>query len=171
MAGKLYRSRSDRMIAGVCGGLAEHFGWDPVLVRLAAVALLFVTNGAAGIAYLVMAAVVPEAPVEAPVEAASEPIMPSAAGEAAGEASAEAPHADGQEETPQPQAGQPGPPPAPAQADGARPRRGTVWVGAVLVVLGIALLADQVFGMPVWRLWPAFIILYGLGMIVRAVRS
>ncbi|MDI6711654.1 MAG: PspC domain-containing protein [Anaerosomatales bacterium] len=167
MAGKLYRSRADRMIAGVCGGLAEHFGWDPVLVRLAAVALLFVTNGAAGIAYLVMAAVVPEAPAEA----ASGPIVPPAAGETAGEASVEAPVAEGQGETSQPQASQPGPPPAPAQADGARPRRGAVWVGAVLVVLGIALLADQVFGMPVWRLWPAFIILYGLGMIVRAVRS
>lgn len=158
MAGKLYRSRSDRMIAGVCGGIAEHFGWDPVLVRLAAVALLFVTNGAAGIAYLVMAAVVPEAPAEA---VATEPSVPPAAGGAAGEASAEAPHAAGQAEAP----------PAPAQADGVRPRRGTVWVGAVLVVLGLALLADQLFGMPVWRLWPAFIILYGLGMIVRAVRS
>lgn len=166
MAGKLYRSRSDRMIAGVCGGLAEHFGWDPVLVRLAAVALLFVTNGAAGIAYLVMAALVPEAPAEA---VATEPIMPPAADEAAGEGSVEAPLADGQADAPQPQVRQPGPPSTPAAE--ARPRRGTVWVGVVLVVLGLALLADQVFGMPVWRLWPVFIILYGLGMIVRAVRS
>jgi serine/threonine protein kinase len=31
---KLYRSRSTRVLAGVCGGLAEHYGWDPVAVRL-----------------------------------------------------------------------------------------------------------------------------------------
>lgn len=164
MEKKLYRSRTDRMIAGVCGGLAEHFGWDPVLVRLAAVVLLFVTNGAAGVVYLVMAAVVPEAPVEA----ATEHVVPSGAGEAAGEASAEASLADGRPDAPQPQAGQPGPPSTPAAE--ARPRRGTVLAGVILVGLGLALLADQVFGMPVWRLWPVFIILYGVGMIVRAVR-
>lgn len=31
---KLYRSRSDSMISGVCGGLAEYFGLDPTVVRL-----------------------------------------------------------------------------------------------------------------------------------------
>ena len=31
---KLTRSRKERMIAGVCGGLAEYFGWDPTLVRI-----------------------------------------------------------------------------------------------------------------------------------------
>jgi phage shock protein C len=31
---KLYRSSSDRWIAGVCGGIAEYFGWDPAVVRL-----------------------------------------------------------------------------------------------------------------------------------------
>lgn len=167
MEKKLYRSRTDRMIAGVCGGLAEHFGWDPVLVRLAAVALLFVTNGAAGIAYLVMAAVVPEAPAEA----ATEHVVPFAASEAPDAESGDALSEGVQTSNPQP-GGQPGPSPSPAPvpAAEARPRRGTVWVGAVLVVLGLALLADQVFGMPVWRLWPAFIILYGVGMIVRAVR-
>jgi phage shock protein C len=36
---RLYRSRTDRMIAGVCGGLAKHFGIDPTLVRLAFVIL------------------------------------------------------------------------------------------------------------------------------------
>ena len=31
---KLTRSRKERMIAGVCGGLAEYLGWDPTLVRI-----------------------------------------------------------------------------------------------------------------------------------------
>jgi phage shock protein PspC (stress-responsive transcriptional regulator) len=32
--GELVRSRDDRMIAGVCGGLARWLGWDPTLVRI-----------------------------------------------------------------------------------------------------------------------------------------
>src|SRR5215207_6539618 len=38
---RLYRSRSDRVIWGVCGGLARYFNIDPVIVRVAAVALVF----------------------------------------------------------------------------------------------------------------------------------
>jgi phage shock protein C len=36
---RLYRSRSDRMVAGVCGGLAKYFNVDPTLVRLVFVVL------------------------------------------------------------------------------------------------------------------------------------
>ncbi len=36
---RLVRSSSDRWIAGVCGGIAEYFGWDPAIVRLAYVLL------------------------------------------------------------------------------------------------------------------------------------
>jgi len=59
MAKKLYRSRSDRKIAGVCGGIAQHFDIDPVLVRVLAVILLLC--GSAGLlAYIVLWIVVPE---------------------------------------------------------------------------------------------------------------
>jgi phage shock protein PspC (stress-responsive transcriptional regulator) len=34
MAGKLHRSSSNRMIAGVCGGLADWLGWNPTMVRV-----------------------------------------------------------------------------------------------------------------------------------------
>lgn len=40
---KLYRSNSDKMIAGVCGGIAEYFDVDPTIVRLGAVLLTFLT--------------------------------------------------------------------------------------------------------------------------------
>jgi len=60
---RLYRSHKERMIAGVCGGLAEYFNIDPTLVRL-----LFVFAALAGgpglLAYLIMMIVVPEAPLE-----------------------------------------------------------------------------------------------------------
>ena len=36
---RLLRSSSDRWVAGVCGGIAEYFGWDPAIVRLAYVLL------------------------------------------------------------------------------------------------------------------------------------
>jgi len=59
MAKKLYRSRSDRKIAGVCGGLAKYFDTDPVLIRVLAVILLLC--GSAGlIAYIILWIVVPE---------------------------------------------------------------------------------------------------------------
>lgn len=56
---RLYRSHSDRVICGVCGGLAAYFDIDPVLVRLAFV-LLFLTNGVGIIPYLIMCVLVPE---------------------------------------------------------------------------------------------------------------
>ena len=58
---RLYRSRSDRKIAGVCGGIAEHFGWDPTLVRLGWV-LLTLMGGSGVLIYLVLWLVMPEAP-------------------------------------------------------------------------------------------------------------
>jgi len=62
---RLYRSRGDRMLAGVAGGLADYFGVDPTLVRLAFV-LLALPGGAPGILpYIVLALVVPEAPLGA----------------------------------------------------------------------------------------------------------
>ena len=55
---KLYRSRVDRKIGGVCGGLGEYFGIDPTLVRLLFVlGLLFV--GGTLLAYLILLIVIP----------------------------------------------------------------------------------------------------------------
>ncbi len=58
---RLYRSRDERMIAGVAGGLAEYFGIDPTLVRLAFVA--FTLAGGSGVlAYLILAIIMPLEP-------------------------------------------------------------------------------------------------------------
>jgi len=58
MEKRLYRSRSDRMLWGVCGGLAKYFGMDPTIVRVLAVLLIF-ANGLGILAYIIMAIVVP----------------------------------------------------------------------------------------------------------------
>ncbi len=58
---KLYRSRTERMIAGVCGGLANYFSIDPTIVRLIFV-LLLITGSAGFWIYIVLMLVVPEEP-------------------------------------------------------------------------------------------------------------
>lgn len=58
MEKRLYRSRSDRMIWGVCGGLAKYFNIDPTIVRVIAVLLIF-ANGFGILAYIILAIVVP----------------------------------------------------------------------------------------------------------------
>ena len=57
---RLYRSRDERVIGGVCGGLAEYFGIDPLIVRIVAIALVF-AGGAGFLAYLAAWLLVPSA--------------------------------------------------------------------------------------------------------------
>ena len=62
MEGKrLYRSRKDRMICGVCGGIAKYFNIDPTLVRLAFV-LISMGAGSGVLAYIVAAIIIPDDP-------------------------------------------------------------------------------------------------------------
>lgn len=56
---RLYRSRDDRVIAGVCAGLARYFNIDPVIVRVAAVVLIFF-GGAGALAYVAALLLVPD---------------------------------------------------------------------------------------------------------------
>ncbi len=55
---KLYRSRDDRKIWGVCGGLAKYFNIDPVIIRVLAVVSIFI-SGLGIVAYIIMAIIVP----------------------------------------------------------------------------------------------------------------
>lgn len=61
MTKKLYRSKKDSMIAGVCGGIAEYFEIDPTLVRLLTVLVVFL-GGAGGIAYIIAWIIIPQNP-------------------------------------------------------------------------------------------------------------
>ena len=56
---KLTKSR-DRMIAGVCGGIANYLGWDPTLVRLVYLLLTVFTAFAGAVVYLILMVLMPE---------------------------------------------------------------------------------------------------------------
>jgi phage shock protein C len=58
---KLYRSKKNRMIAGVCGGLAEYLNVDPVIIRLIAVILLLPGGLPGFLPYIILWVVIPEA--------------------------------------------------------------------------------------------------------------
>jgi LPXTG-motif cell wall-anchored protein len=62
MRDRLYRSRRDRVIGGLAGGLARNLGIDVTWVRLGWVVLAFATQGVAILIYLVLLFVIPEAP-------------------------------------------------------------------------------------------------------------
>jgi phage shock protein C len=63
---KLRRPLDDRMVAGVCSGLARYFGVDPVLVRIGFVVLALVTWGVALVAYPLLWIVMPDADATEP---------------------------------------------------------------------------------------------------------
>lgn len=60
---RLYRSRTNRMIAGVCGGLAEYFKIDPTIIRVIAVILLLPGGVPGLLPYVVLWIVVPNNPI------------------------------------------------------------------------------------------------------------
>lgn len=62
MTKRLYRSRTDKVIAGVCGGIAEYFNIDPVIIRVIAI-LLLLPGGLPGfVPYVIMWIIVPLRP-------------------------------------------------------------------------------------------------------------
>ncbi len=61
MAQSLTRSKTDRMLGGVCGGIAKTYGWDPTVVRIAYVLISVVSAAFPGILfYVILWALIPE---------------------------------------------------------------------------------------------------------------
>ena len=58
---KLYKSKTDKKIAGVCGGVAEYFGIDPTIIRLIW-AVICLGYGAGLLLYIIAAFILPEGP-------------------------------------------------------------------------------------------------------------
>jgi phage shock protein PspC (stress-responsive transcriptional regulator) len=164
MQKRLYRSRTDTMIGGVCGGLAKYLDIDPVIVRIAFVVLAMI-DGAGVLAYIVMWLVVPLEPaegVEAPA-AASEATVKTGAKEIADKAK-EVGQGIGQAAEK-----------AAAEA-GKNPDTGAIVAGIVLVAVGLFFLAKNL-GIPMFGwvrpdvAWPAVLIVLGVVLLIRRVRG
>ena len=184
MRDRLYRSRDDRVLFGVCGGMAEWLDLDPSLVRIV-FALLVITGGVGLLLYIIAALVVPEEPLYRPMPPAGFGGAPEStmAGAPAADAPSEA-IATGTSAEPVGAAPAPGgyQPSAwmtdrearraarrAARAEGRAARDGRVGLifGAILVIVGIWFL--------VRRYLPSFdtdflgpVILIGIGAIVLA---
>ncbi len=68
---RFYRARQDKILGGVCGGLAERFGWEPTLVRIGAI-LLALFGGPAVLGYFIAWVIVPKEPMGRPSLSAEE---------------------------------------------------------------------------------------------------
>lgn len=74
MTKRLYRSRTDSILGGVCGGVAHYFDVDPTLVRLVALVAFF-AGGAGLLAYIAAWIIVPEEPIKS--RGQKPPVSPS----------------------------------------------------------------------------------------------
>jgi phage shock protein C len=166
MNDRLYRSRDDRMLAGVAGGLAEYWDADPSLIRIVWALLVIFTGGIALIAYIVMALVVPEDPGFATTFAG--PAAPAGVATATGTPGATwQPPPDWRSQRAASRAAARDARRAARVARGAGPRTGTLIVGGALVLLGTWFLLDEY--VPAFRadlFWP--IALVGLGVLILA---
>ena len=153
MGNRLYRSRTDRFLGGVCGGLGKYLGIDPTIIRLVFLVLLF-TQGFGFLIYLILWLLLP-------VEGGAETSTGSM-----GDRLGEGMKGVGEDirnvaQTPHPQAG--------------------LWFGAGLIVLGVVLFAERLGEMlglgwlTQWvnwsTLWPILIIVLGVALILRGTRK
>jgi len=147
---KLYRSRKDQIIGGVCGGIAEYFGIDSTLVRLAFV-LFALIEGAGIIAYIIAWIIVPERPQNSnkSEEEVYDVEIDKEDEEGEYKASSE----------------------EPKEEKKSKEQRKRV-LGLILVALGIFFIIDNWIPGFYWRrFWPVILIVLGVVLIYREVKE
>jgi len=151
---RLVRSRKDRMIAGVCGGLGDYLEIDPLWIRLFFVLLLFAT-GSGLLLYLILWILIPE---EGKVYTSPKEVLEEGVQEVA-ETARQAGEAIGTQ----------------LRLASAREEpsdRNVLLVGMVLIVLGIIFLLENLgfhwFSFRIW--WPVILIAGGLALLLRRIR-
>jgi phage shock protein C len=188
---RLYRSREDRMLAGVAGGLAEMWDADPSLVRIVWALLVVLTGGIFLVIYIVMAIVVPEEPYPGAISGgtAAAPPPPGAVPGWTPPGAPAAPVGD-PAAAPPPNTFASTPPASDWRAQryaereqrraaraarraerGSDGRTGTIIVGAILVLLGVGFLVRQYLPSFDWDyVWPAVLVALGVVVILAALR-
>ncbi len=155
MKKKLYRSRKDYMIAGVCGGIAEYFEVDSTLVRLLTV-LVVLLGGAGIVAYLIAWVIIPKNPEQVSddafnqreqfkdkVKKGAEEVIEEVKEHFESEGHS---HISGKNER--------------------------LLVGIIIIVIGVIFLLNSFFPwIAIGRLWPLLLIAAGIVFIIQAYRK
>ena len=151
MAKRLYRSRSDAMLAGVCGGLGDYFDLDANLIRLLFV-LFSAVGGAGAVAYIALWLIVP-------VEGASGTSDVRATIRAGAEEMADRARSFGQELR--------------GAGRSQRKTEGTLVFGVLLILIGVVFLLRNlgVFWVGFRVIWPSLVILAGIALFWRRFNS
>jgi len=143
----LRRSRSERLLGGVCGGLADYFGVDPLIFRLAFIAITL-AQGAGIVIYVLLWILVPEEGVEK-----------APAGRELVKSGLEGARQDVDQ--------------AAQRLRSGAPHRQSLWLAGALIVAGLYLLAVNA-GLLSWWSWsiggPVLLIALGLVLLVRRAR-
>ncbi|HHV61857.1 MAG TPA: PspC domain-containing protein [Firmicutes bacterium] len=149
MAKRVYRSTRDRMLGGVCGGLAEYFDIDPTIMRLLWV-LLALAHGFGILAYIVAWIIIPERPQgEVPHEEAPHKAPHESTGPDACPGTGEAPAAEDQ-----------------------RPDSGSQFLAIILIIIGAWFLIVNIWPwIRVERFWPVVLIVAGLFLLLGGRRQ
>lgn len=158
MRERLYRSQKDKMVAGVCGGLAEYFDVDPVIIRIAFVAAT-ILSGMGIIVYILLWIIVPY----------KEQVVTAAAGPS-GSTTYTAPAG---EQASAPEAGSSTAPGADTTSSAYRNRRSSRPVlGYILVGLGLLFFAGHLFPyIEFHNFWPLLLVALGVGLLLRSSKK
>jgi len=159
---KLYRSRTDKVIAGVCGGLGEYFNMDSLIFRLIFLALML-AGGSGFWLYIILAIIIPkeslQGQVPGSVSSDSREKVRDSVHEFAADVRASAQHWAAEIKNKHPEHW---------QSDNRRH-----WFGLIIVAIGVVFLINQLFPQsPLhWEyLWPVCLIVVGVAIISRGER-
>ena len=159
MKSRLERSATNRVIGGVCGGIAEYLAVDATLVRVVFVVTAFLTAGLGILAYIVLLVLMPQPGQPAPFT--SSPPPPAAAVDTTARMDAETTQT-------------PAVTPVDPAVHAAEADRRRMAFGYLLIALGVAFLLSNagVFRFVQWQfLWPVVLIGIGVLFLVQRVRS
>lgn len=160
MKSRLERSTTNRVIGGVCGGIAEYLAVDPTLVRVVFVVTAFLTAGLGVLAYIVLLVLMPQPGHPAPFTSAPPPATPTdMTARMDAESTPTAPMTVA---------------PVDPAIHAAEAERRRMAFGYILIAVGVAFLLSNagVFRFVQWQfLWPLVLIGIGVLFLVQRVRS
>jgi phage shock protein PspC (stress-responsive transcriptional regulator) len=175
MTERLHRSRDERILVGVAGGVAEALNVDPSLVRVLWVILTPLTGGLALLVYVVMAFIVPDEPADSDRRAgwsnADGSSGPTGAGQATATASRDADPATGGGAAGGGFATSGGGTASGGRGGRHRDGTGVLMFGLLLVLVGSFFLARAYIpGLDLDRLWPVLLVAIGVVLLIGSVR-